>query len=269
MDKAQKKTFLITGSSGFLGGHLSTALMPDAHVVAFLRERDPAQSIPNPDGLFHLAAAIQYTGQHTRQLIESNVLLTEHILGLFNTTRVIFSSTVSVFEHFNGVIDDNTLPTCSSVYPLSKLWAEALVQQHPSYAIVRFSSIYGSGMKETTFLPRIVNQAINTGEITIWGTGQRKQNYIHVNDALSLLQAAFDNKNNDVFLGTSSESYSNLEVAEIVAGFTGAKIRCIETDYSKSFVYKSGKANDRLGWAAKTGIAEGIKGYIEWKEKQF
>src|SRR5690606_21925531 len=99
------------------------------------------------------------------------------------------TSTVSVYEGIQDgrLIDESTPVSASTPYALSKLWGEQIVSKQRDFAILRLSSVYGAGMTPHTFIHRIIQQALDTGRITIFGRGDRLQNYIYVDDAANML----------------------------------------------------------------------------------
>ncbi len=261
---------LITGSTGFLGGRL----------LHFLNQNQPFPSIqisrtttnwPSPSAIssiYHIAASVVYGLQNGDELYASNVKLTADLCRIYPEARFVFSSTVSVYSPDGVSKTEKSGPGCSLPYGLSKLWAEQHVKGQNNHAIVRFSSLYGPGMNESTLIPRYCNQALEKGVIQVWGTGHRKQDYLHVDDACSILQSAMMSTVNGTFLGTSGKSWSNNEIAEIIAGETGAKIQWVNEDNSPSSFYNNTITKTQLSWNPSVEIENGIKQYLEWKRKQ-
>jgi len=110
-------------------------------------------------------------------LTEVNILLPKTLSTLFPASRIIFCSSVAVYENLTNTnnISISNKPAPKSKYALSKLWGESIIEAHASYAIMRISSMYGIGMKRSTFIPRIIEDAIVKGEITLSGDGKRIQ----------------------------------------------------------------------------------------------
>jgi nucleoside-diphosphate-sugar epimerase len=73
---------------------------------------------------------------------------------------------------------------------------------------------------------------------------------------------------NGTFLGTSGGSWSNNEIAEIIAGATGAKIQWVNQDNSVSSFFDNSSTKSQLNWRPLVEIEHGIKQYLEWKRKQ-
>ena len=261
---------LITGSSGFLGSKLHHQKSSSGINDLRLFDKDtPTLPSENFSNVFHLAALVNYNIQESKALFENNVLFTESICKKYPDSKIVLSSTVSVYPISKIELTELSQVGTTKPYALSKLWAEQIVKTQNKYSIIRFSSLYGENMKETTLIPIYVNQALKDGIIEVWGDGSRRQNYIHVDDACNLLEAAMKNKTNGLYLGVGEKEWSNLEIAEIIGGEIGAKIKFVGEDQSPSFKYNNEITRSNLDWMSKTNLEIGIKQYIKWKRKSY
>src|SRR5215471_20579196 len=127
----------------------------------------------------------------------ANVKLPELVCTKFKNARIIYASSVSVYGSAGGKFDERSLPRPTTPYGSSKQRGENIIRTHPSYASIRISSMYGPAMKPHTFLPRIVKQALLNKRISLWGTGKRLQNYIHVRDVAEIFIRAALRESND------------------------------------------------------------------------
>ena len=158
-----------------------------------------------------------------------------------------------------------------SSYETSKLWGENIVSRRESHVILRFSSVFGAGMKEHTVLPTYINQALSTGKIEVWGRGERKQNYVHVEDACSYIQRAVWNLKKikgRKLLAVGQRHVSNKQLAEIIARHTGAKIIFKNTDTSHSRRYDNQVTRKILGYRFGCSLEQQVREFIEWKKGQ-
>ncbi len=279
-------TLLVTGVSGFLGQHTVRELSTRGYsVIAVNGPSGKPVQIPSVplytwEGLSqieekasvviscHASVASGATTQESVELFCGNVTSTERVLAQFPESRHVYCSTVSVYEQGSGVVTEDSALDPVSEYALSKLWGERVMARVENHAIVRFPSLYGVGMKERTLIPNYVRQALETGEILVWGKGVRRQNYLHVQDAARLLLQVAKTDICGLFLGTGICEYSNLEIAEIVAGETGAKIIFTREDHSVSLCYDNVQTRSLVNWNPEIGIEAGIRDYIQWKRKQ-
>lgn len=205
-----------------------------------------------------------------QKLTNANVLLPRSISELFPSSRIVFCSSVSVYENITQeVISITSNPVPQSKYALSKLWGERIIEDHPSYAIIRISSMYGVGMKNVTFIPRIIEDASLKGEIILQGDGSRMQNYIHVNDVAGIAVKAADFSKNITLLAVDDNSYSNKNIAEMVLEIIPGVLGFSGYDYSKSSCYDNTNTHTTLGQIEFKNIRKGLRELAEWRRKKF
>jgi UDP-glucose 4-epimerase len=197
------------------------------------------------------------------KLYTVNVQFLNKCLMQFKNSKFIFVSTVSVYGTITKPITESSAINNPSAYGISKLWAEKLVMQNNNNAVLRCSSIFGKGMKQNTFLPLIINQAIKNNSINILGNGKRKQNYIFVNDAAKMLYLIFTKKEKGVFLGVDSTEYSNIAIARIIKKYLpSVKINFVGQDFSASVKYNASNTYSKLGFAFKSAFENNLKSLL-------
>lgn len=269
---------LIIGANGFLGRHIALQCLTQGwqtHAVYNLNYRfipKECSRIPislldtchnDYDIVFLTAAHIPYGIFNTpsNDLFETNIHLVVKIVEKFASSRLVFASSVSVYGTNTSTPLTEVSPYYNpTLYGLSKLTGENIVQQHSNYAIVRYSSLYGRGMYQNTFLPQIIKKAIDGGIITLFGTGERRQDYLYITDAANLALAAALCRNNGIFLGVHGESISNLEAAQTVQScYPLTTITFTGVDTSPSFNYDNTFTQRELGFSPQYSFQSGIK----------
>lgn len=243
---------LVTGANGFLGQALKSLLPNTWHVVALARGTQSPDAFPATyyalesllasehtfDGVMHLAAQVNDPGTGPTGFLRSNVDLCSTLVQAFPKARHVLASSVSVYGPFGADAITIATPCCPiQPYGRSKLAAECVIGIAQDHAVIRFSSLLGRGMKPETFIPRIVADARTHKRITLLGDGERQQNYLDVRDAAAMCLAAMQAGGNFVTLGVGSRSWSNRQMAEMVASRLGAEIAHDGTDDSPSSVY--------------------------------
>lgn len=287
MQKKYKVKILITGIYGFLGCNLANQLSKENEVIGLYNANknsllntsiatfsniEEIQFKPNVIVMCHAAVVSGNTQLSNDTLFNTNVEFTNKILNYFPEVKIIYISSVSVFGNYdNEKITEQTSVNPLNDYAKSKLAAEQLCLIDDKNVVIRFSSLYGNGMKENTLIPNYVNQALKNNKIEVWGKGLRYQNYIHVDDAVSLIEKVVYHNKKISFpvLGVDSKEYSNKEVAEIIAEKTNAKINFINNDNSASFFYNNTVSKNVLNWQPNFNLIQGINNYLKWKEKQY
>jgi nucleoside-diphosphate-sugar epimerase len=205
-------------------------------------------------------------------LFKVNVQLTEEIINKFPNAKIIYISSASIYLSSGNLIEEDTIDCPTNDYSISKYWAERLVLKSRRASIIRLSSLFGRNMKENTIIPNYVDQALKNNKIEVWGEGKRIQNYIHVDDACSLIKKILYHHEicvDKILLAVSNKEYSNLELAKIVANVTQAKIEFVNQDDSLSFKYNNKKTQDLLSWSSTLDFNNEIRNYISWKQKQY
>ena len=280
------KTILVVGANSFIGSRLIQLLKETASTtgvyhnntnrlpqdISLLQVDQIDQLNDDFDEVYILSAFIPgKTALPTdkQQLFEANVFLVDRICSKFSKSRVVLASSVSVYKPRQGAITENDNEGGLTEYGISKRRGEQIVQQLPSHAIVRFSSVYGPGMKPDTILPAYIQQALQQRIITVWGEGSRLQNYIHISDAVQFLIKAAACSSNGVFLATGGHSTSNRQLASIIAGKTSAAVSFTGQDAAASFVYDNTHTTQVLQYSASMPLEKGIEETILWLQEKY
>jgi len=273
---------LITGANGFLGRLVARKCIDNCWPVTCLYHHG-MENIPGGcsrlhiseinqcqetdfDIIFHFAAHIPWQKMNLpdQRMINADIRLTLLLCGCFPAAKIIYASSVSVYGMPTGIITENSAFNNPSIYGLTKLGGEAIVRHHPAFAILRFSSLYGRGMKRKTFLPQIIDHARTTGKIKLSGKGDRLQDYLHVTDATAYCIHAALYGQNEAYLGVFGQSRSNLEVAETIRSFfPGCSIGFAGDDSQPSYKYDQSYTVSRLGYAPRISLADGIMEILE------
>lgn len=277
---------LITGIYGFLGSNLAKKIAKkhaviglyntekqikfDGNVICF-NQLESIDIVPDLIIMCHASVSSGTIDIDQDKLFQTNVDFTKRVVEKFSTVRSIYISSVSVYGNNDNIINEQFVVNPETDYALSKLAGEKQVRQNPNSIIIRLSSLYGNGMKENTLIPNYCNKALESKSIQVWGNGSRFQNYIHVDDAIHLIEKAIEYQSQIDFplLAVSSKEYSNDEVAKIISGLTNSVINYVKEDYSPSFHFKNKITQKTLNWQSEIELEIGLKYYIEWKKKQF
>ena len=175
--EAQAVKYFVTGSTGFIGGHLTRRLLADGHAVVSLvrsptlvsdlalqgavlspgdvTDRESMRSgMHGVDGVFHLAGWYKIGARDTSPARRVNVDGTRNVLSLaleLGVPRVVYTSSLAVFSDTGGrVMDESCRPRgpWASAYDRSK-WeahfevAEPLIREGLPLRIVMPGAVYG------------------------------------------------------------------------------------------------------------------------------
>ena len=182
------KKLLITGASGFLGGHIFSRAHSVFQCLGTYNTYPTGNDIPNwrnidlcnffdvfellsefqPEIIIHAAANsnLDECEKNPQKAQGANVEATAHLVSIskqFNA-RFIHVSTDMVFDGAGSLYqeDDETKPI--SVYGLTKLQAESAVQQIENAVIVRSALIYGRPAISGSCFSMWVESRLNAGK---------------------------------------------------------------------------------------------------------
>ncbi|WP_289037848.1 NAD(P)-dependent oxidoreductase [uncultured Zobellia sp.] len=275
---------LITGINGFLGRRIlhffknsysikgigtKSQKIEDVEVFSS-KNLDEISFTPDYIIMCHAAISSGIEKASIKDLFEVNVNLTKQILEKFEDSRIIYISSVSVYQDSKKVILENSEIYPKSSYAISKFWAEQIVHNYKNSIILRVASMYGENMKANTIIPNYVKQALHNNEIQVWGDGSRTQNYIHVTDVVKYIYEifkGFDKFNKRIFLGVSENEHTNLELATIIADILKVNISFVQEDHSLSYSYDNTYTRNMLKLNTEIPFKDGIEKYITWRKK--
>ncbi|MGE3804168.1 MAG: NAD-dependent epimerase/dehydratase family protein [Gemmataceae bacterium] len=214
--------YLITGATGFVGGHLAEACRARGHEVAaivrpqsdtgLLQELgatlhqgdfgDPAvarAALANADVVVHCAAKVGDRGD-VEEYRQVNVHAVRRLLdacverhGQKPLTRFVHMSSLGVYEarHHHGTTEEEPLPDSHlDGYSQTKVEQEKLMleyQQKHGLPIVILRPGFVYGPRDRTVLTKVISK-MRTGKVHFLGADQRAQNTIFV---LNLVDAVF------------------------------------------------------------------------------
>lgn len=214
------KVVFVTGGGGRVGRALSRALVRKGYVVrALSHDRQfmhtmPAGVIPyvgdlsdkammneafrGVDAVYHLAAIASQYKSDLKTLMNVNVKGTENVLDACRHNGVehmIFTSTVDVYGRSrNEVLDEQAELRPTDKYGYSKMLAEQEIVEYGDkidFTIMRMAAIYGPGFDESYFK---LFKAIKEGKAYIIGDGKNHLAIVHIEDVVSALILAMENK---------------------------------------------------------------------------
>jgi len=186
---------LVTGAAGFIGSHLTDALVARGETVlaldnlSFGRREYLANGVAllqcdlgsvdegylheqirefDPDAVFHFAAVhfIPYCMKHPGDCFASNVRGTEALMRSLEGTsarKVIFVSTLDVYSTADRVHSEDDAPQPANVYGLSKWLGENIVEyttrvnDRLSAVVLRFANTFGVRETNPHFIPDLFN----------------------------------------------------------------------------------------------------------------
>jgi UDP-glucose 4-epimerase len=239
---------LVTGGAGFIGSHITDALISGGHEVTVVddlsrgrREQvnpkarfvelditssalTQAVADARPEVVFHAAAQIDVRASVRDPLHDADV----NVVGTVNVLRAAVDAGARrvVFASSGGAIygDTNLLPTpeghpClpESPYGTAKLCAEAYGgtfsrQAGLEFVALRYANVYGPRQDphgEAGVVAIFATRLANGGTVVINGDGTQTRDYVHVQDVVRANLAAVDGPAGVYNIGTGVETDVN------------------------------------------------------------
>lgn len=239
---------LVTGATGFTGGHLCSRLASQGEAVrALVRPgtggglqgkgielaegdlRDQASlagALDGVDTVYHLAASYRKGGASRSELFETNAKGTRNLLEAALRARVgrfVHCSTVGVLGGTNGHVASEDSPYApGDAYQESKLEGELTAldyMQEMPVVVVRPAGIYGEG--DTRFLKLF--RAIKRRQFVMLGTGRVLYQMIHIDDLIDgfILCGTKEAAVGRIYILTGNEPVQLWRLVELVAEAVG------------------------------------------------
>lgn len=231
---------LVTGGAGFIGSHLTGALIAKGHRVTILdnlsvgrREvvpdgarfvhgdiRDQAavvDALADVDCVFHLAAQVTIRGSFDRfyEDLDTNVMGTARLLRSLDPSALkwfVLASSMAVYADADAPVPINEAhPTRPlSPYGIGKLAAEGvsrqiLETQGIPFTAVRYFNTFGPGQAYTPYVGVItifVTRLLRGEAPIVFGDGEQQRDFVHVDDIVAGTIAAPGREPGTYNLGT-------------------------------------------------------------------
>lgn len=300
---------LVTGAAGFIGSHLTEALVAQNNTVLALdnlsfgrREFLPGDVVFmhcdlgsvdddylraqvrefDPEGVFHFAAIhfIPYCMERPGACFAANVRGTEALMRSLEGTsarKVIFASTLDVYDTTDRVHTENDLPRPANVYGLSKWLGENIVEymtrlNHDLSAVaLRFANAFGPRETNPHFVPDLLKKIRDrsTPELRMGYLGNSRD-FIYVLDIVDAALRAYDTDTGrySLFNVASGASTHVRKVAELALQLTGDTRPLIEDpERFRKFDRVTLSADTTqlrkvTGWAPKWSLETGLKALL-------
>jgi nucleoside-diphosphate-sugar epimerase len=268
------KTAAVIGANGFLGTCLLKKLISqNINTIAVFNLNNNKQFSEvnyvykedflsaNYDVDFIYFVSGNYLNSH-KELIEINSDLQRYI-NKYPNVKFVYISSTNVYGYHTEKITENSSYNSPSLYARFKLAGEFLISSLNNFSIVRLTYLYGPGIKNTSFLPTIINSAKVNNEIIINGDGSRFQDYLYIEDAVDLCFNSANILGNQIFLGASGIKTTNIEVATILSNQLGSEIKFVGEENGHSFSFDPQKTFSILNWEPKVNFKTGLIKMLE------
>lgn len=281
MDK--NKLFIgITGSNGFIGSHLSKALMNSDkyNLIIFDRQHNDLMLeeslksfVSGCDIIFHIAGANRDTNAN---LIGINVLGTLNLLEAIKRygkkeVKFIYVSSIQVYNPScsNTVHqEEDQLSIPDTIFGISKITAEKLICIYDFDSIIfRISNTYGPQSRPfyNSVIATFCYQIANNKTIQILGDIEQKRDFIFISDVVAGLIEAIDymGRQKEVFNMGSGKLTSLSQIIRIIEKIAGKDIKVEYLPNRKEndgwVVTTQQNIHSKLNWGPNVDLENGLK----------
>lgn len=235
---------LVTGSTGFVAGHLLPALAAQHEVYALGHD---AARIPKLDGVEPVVVDLQSARDATLpdvdavvHLAQANVPFPDGALDLHavNTASTValldharrcgascfvFASSASVYGFGDRPWTEEDVPAATDFYSATKLAAERLVGAYSGSfgtTIMRLVAPYGPG-QQNRMIPRLIGSVLEGRPITLNAGGRPRMNPIYVGDVVRVIESALVSEGGQLLNLAGDDAVSIRELGEAIGRVVG------------------------------------------------
>lgn len=280
---------LVTGSAGFIGHHVSRAMITEGYEVTgfdqqatdepgvtpvvgdLLDEASLAKSFRGQDVICHIGAIGDVYLAAERPGLAASV----NVTGSANVARaageagarVVYASTWEVYgdPRYEPVDEDHP---CEPDHPynITKLAGERILLaldrlENVPIVSLRLGTAYGLRMRPNSVFQLFINKARNGHPITIQGDGSQGRQFTHASDIARAFVMASRSEARGVALNVvSPEMVSIKQLAELVVERYPTQVTYGQArpgDVTPSYV-SAARIEEALGWAAEVTFEEGM-----------
>jgi len=179
------------------------------------------------------------------------------------------------------------LETTNSAYAVAKIAGIELIKSYRTQYGRRWISLMPTNMygprdnfdlESSHVFPALINRYVTgkrrgAGEVTLWGTGFAKREFMHTSDLVTALLVAIEKYDSELHLNIGTgEDLTIKELAEkisTIAGFKGqTKWDSTKPDGTPRKVLDVSRLK-ALGWVPKVSLEDGIRQTIQWFEANY
>ena len=293
--------YVVTGAAGFIGSHLTEALLADGHDVvavdSFTRYYDPALKEENArgfdvsrldlaadelaldgfDGVFHLAGqpGVRSFGTVFDEYVRRNVLASQRVFEAAARAgvRVVFASSSSVYGDAEAYpTSEDAPPSPISPYGVTKLACEHLVYAYAkSFAldavVLRYFTVYGPRQRPDMAFARVVDALARGATFELYGDGLQSRSFTYVGDVVAATVAAMAGPPMLYNVGGGEEATMR-DVLATLERVSSRTLDVVEKPAAAGDVRRTSAETTRiqreLGWRATTSLEDGLRAQWEW-----
>ena len=283
MTEMEEKVVLVTGDTGFIGGHMYNFLSAQEDVTPVGYSTSRGLDILNNTKLEHYVkdAALVYhlaafanpgrSKKCPKYTFNTNIQGTVNVLEACKKwkTSMVYVSSCEVYGNSTVPLSELSELKPTNPYAASKAAADRICYAyHECYdvdvKVVRLFNPYGPQQPRSKIITRFYEQASRGDDITVHGNGSDTRDYVYITDIINGLWLARTIPAGEVINLATGKKTTSLKIAKFIRVLTksDSAIKCVAYprehggifhqvgDYSRAM---------RYGWSPKADLADGIK----------
>jgi UDP-glucuronate 4-epimerase len=295
--------YVVTGAAGFIGSHLSEALIARGHDVVgvdcftdyydlALKEENAAGldvsrldlaeeslALDGFDGVFHLAGqpGVRSFGDVFEDYVRRNLLATRRVFesAAAAGVRVVFASSSSVYGDAESYpTREDAEPRPISPYGVTKLGCEQLAYAYAKgfaldAVVLRYFTFYGPRQRPDMALSRIVGALAAGSAFELYGDGLQSRSFTYVADGAEATVAAMERAPTGALYNVGGGAEATVrDVIATLERVSGRTLELVEGPAAAGDVRRTSADTSRierdLGWRATTSLEDGLKAQWDW-----
>jgi nucleoside-diphosphate-sugar epimerase len=275
--------YVVTGAAGFIGSHLTEALLAAGHdavaVDCLTDYYDPAAKEENAaafelvradlaadplepllagcDGVFHLAGqpGVRMSfGDDFALYLRRNVLATQRVFEVAAAAgvRVVFASSSSVYGDAERYPTPETAePRPISPYGITKLACEHLARAYAPQGldavVLRYFTVYGPRQRPDMAFARLVAALAEGRPFELYGDGSASRSFTYVADAVAATVAAMERATSGtVYNVGGGEEATMAEAIALLERLSGRRIELVRRPAAAGDVRRTAAEGARI-----------------------
>jgi UDP-glucuronate 4-epimerase len=295
--------FVVTGAAGFIGSHLTEALLGRGdEVVAidtFTDYYDPLLKRHNAaafdvarldlaaddlaldgfDGVFHLAGqpGVRSSFAAFDEYVRRNLVATQRVFesAARSSVRVVFASSSSVYgdaEMYPTTEDARPAPI--SPYGITKLGCEQLAYAYGRSSgldavALRYFTVYGPRQRPDMALARIVDALAREAPFELYGDGLQSRSFTYIADVVDATIGAMERAPAGALYNVGGGVEASMrEAIATLEDISGRMLEIVERPAAAGDVRRTAADTSRIerevGWRAETPLRAGLRAHWKW-----
>jgi nucleoside-diphosphate-sugar epimerase len=282
----------VTGSSGFLGSHLTNALHQKTKFQVTTLKRNSSKKFPsinelksfvkNLDLIYHVAGVNRGTNE---EIFEGNIQATFNLLEAIrkygnSSPRIIFTSSSQVYKEINSpkeLVTESYKADPSTLFGVAKKTAEDLIRLSGfEHAIIRIANIYGPGCRPeyNSVIATFCHKSVNGEPLRVDGDGHQERDFIYVEDVINAMVLTGIKVNNFISGVYNIGTNRTASLRHIIQNIKSSGLETKESYSSNASIGQNSFSLDatyfrqQFKWAPETTLQSGIKKTLHSFQKE-